>query len=76
MNEKEMNEIVEKFIGGLTNEQKEKAMSCENMDEFMKLAGEWGLELPDELVTGVAGGEARLMNDGLFKRLKRFLKLA
>ena len=56
MNEKEMNEIVEKFIGCLTDEQKEKAMSCENMDEFMKLAGEWGVELPDEIVEAVAGG--------------------
>ena len=76
MNEKEMNEIVEKFIGGLTDEQKEKAMSCENMDEFKKLAGEWGLELPDELVTGVAGGGAKLMNDDLLKMLKRSFKLA
>lgn len=26
------------------------------MDEFIKLAGEWGIELPDEIVEAVSGG--------------------
>ena len=40
----------------LTDEQKEKAKACKSADELMKLAGEWGIELPDELVDQIAGG--------------------
>ncbi len=40
----------------LTDEQKEKAKACKNMDEMMALAGEWGVELPDEVLDAVAGG--------------------
>ena len=47
-----MNGIFNKF----TDDQKEQAKTCKNMDEFMKLAGEWGIELPDELLYNVAGG--------------------
>ena len=47
---------LEGIINKLTDEQKEKAKACKNMDEFMKLAGEWGIELPDELVDNVGGG--------------------
>ena len=75
MDEKKLEETLNGICDKLSAEQREKAMACENLDEFMKLAGEWGLELPDELVTGVAGGQVKLMNDGLFKKLKRFLKL-
>ncbi len=77
MNEKEMNEIVEKFIGGLTDEQKAQVKTCNSLQEVVDLAGNWeGCELPDELVTGVAGGGAKLMNDDLLNKLKRYLKLA
>ena len=55
-----MDEKMKKVLDGvfekLTDEQKEKAKACKNADEFMKLAGEWGIELPDELVGDVAGG--------------------
>lgn len=47
-----MNGILEK----ITDEQKEQAKACKDMDEFMKLAGEWDIELPDELTDIVAGG--------------------
>ncbi len=40
----------------LTDEQKEKAKACKSVDELMKLAGEEGIELPDEMLDAVAGG--------------------
>ena len=40
----------------LTDEQKEKAKQCKTMDELMALAGEWGIELPDEALDSIAGG--------------------
>ena len=76
MDEKKLEETMKDIFEKLTDEQKEKAKACKNMDEFMKLAGEWGIELPDELVTGVAGGQVKLMSNDLFKKIKRFLKLS
>ena len=40
----------------LTDEQKEKAKACKTTDELLKLAGEEGIELPDEVMDAVAGG--------------------
>ena len=55
-----MNEKKEEAFKGiddnLTDEQKEKAKACKTMDELMTLAGEWGVELPDEVLDAVAGG--------------------
>ncbi len=51
-----MNDTLKMLLDNLTDDQKEKVKACKNMDEFMKLAGEWGLELPDELVDNVGGG--------------------
>ena len=55
MDEK-MKETMKGIYDSLTDEQKEQAKTCKNMDDFMKLAGEWGIELPDELADAVAGG--------------------
>ena len=56
-----MDEKLKKAMAGiyedLTDEQKEQAKKCKNMDEMMKLAGEWGIELPDEMLDAVAGGQ-------------------
>lgn len=55
-----MDEKMEKAMKGiyenLTDEQKEKANACKTSDELMKLAGEWGIELPDDALEAVAGG--------------------
>ena len=51
-----MKEVLDGVFEKLTDEQKEKAKGCKDADEFMKLAGEWGIELPDELADAVAGG--------------------
>ena len=56
MDEKKLEDTMKDIFEKLTDEQKEKAKACKNMDEFMKLAGEWGIELPDELVDNVGGG--------------------
>ena len=58
MDEKKLEETMKDIFEKLTDEQKEKAKACKNMDELIKLAGEWGIELPDELVSAVAGGFA------------------
>lgn len=55
MDEK-MKEVMKGIYENLTDEQKEKAKGCKNLDELMKLAGEWGIELPDEALDAVAGG--------------------
>ncbi len=52
----ELNEALKGLWGSLTDEQKEKAKECKNMDELAALAGKLGVELPDELLNSVAGG--------------------
>ena len=56
-----MDEAMKKAMAGiyatLTDEQKEQAKKCKTMDELMMLAGEWGIELPDEMLDAVAGGQ-------------------
>ena len=54
MDEKQRNH--ERYFENLTDEQKEKAKSCKSVDELMKLAGEWGFELPDDLSGMITGG--------------------
>lgn len=40
----------------LTDEQKERAKACKTTDELVKLAGEEGIELSDEMIEAAAGG--------------------
>ena len=55
MDEK-MKDVINAIYEHLTEKQKAKAKACKNSDELMKLAGEWGIELPDEVLEAVAGG--------------------
>ena len=55
MDEK-MKAIMDSVYENLTDEQKEKAKQCKTSDELMALAGEWGIELPDEALDHVNGG--------------------
>ena len=55
MDEK-MKETLKGIYENLTDEQKAKAKACKSPDELMKLAGEWGIELPDDMIDAVAGG--------------------
>ncbi|MCR5025144.1 MAG: hypothetical protein K6A90_12545 [Lachnospiraceae bacterium] len=52
----ELNEALKEIWDSLTDEQKEEAKNCENMDELINLAGKYRIELPDELLENVAGG--------------------
>ena len=61
-----MKEIMDGICENLTDEQKKKAKQCKTMDELMALAGEWGLELPDEALDAVAGGGCRNCNECRF----------
>lgn len=49
-------EAVKAVYEHLTDEQKEKAKACNNVDELMNLLGDWGVELPDDLSEIVNGG--------------------
>ena len=62
MDEK-MKEVMKGIYDNLTDEQKEKAKACKTTDEMMALAGEWGLELPDEALDAVAGGGCGTCSD-------------
>jgi hypothetical protein len=55
----ELNKALEGMWDSLTDEQKIKAKECKSMDELMLLAGKFGVELPDEMLTCVAGGATR-----------------
>ena len=63
MDEK-MKEAMKDIYENLTDEQKEKAKACKNSDELMKLAGEWGIELPDEVLGAIAGGVTWIAEPG------------
>ena len=57
MDEK-MKELIGKIYETLTDEQKERAKECKSMKELMDFAGKEGLELPDEVLDAVSGGES------------------
>lgn len=56
MEEKKFNEILEKVLAGLTDEQKAKAAECKNEGELCELLEKIGVALPDELLDSAAGG--------------------
>ena len=66
----ELNRAIRGMWDSLTDEQKEKAKKCQNMDELMLLAGRLGIELPDEMLDTVAGGRARLLPGGGYEPRK------
>ena len=56
MEEKKFNEILEKVLAGLTDEQKAKAAECKDEGELCELLEKMGVALPDELLDSAAGG--------------------
>ena len=56
MEEKKLNELLKGIWDSLTDEQKEKIRACKTAQEAIALAGEEGIELPDEILDAVAGG--------------------
>ena len=61
---KKIAEVLKGIYDSLTDEQKEKAKKCKTMDELLKLAGEEGIELPDEVLDAAAGGVVVDIKDG------------
>lgn len=55
------NAEIRKFIDNMTEEQKELARKCKTPEEFMKLAADEMIELSDEQLKMVAGGEDPLV---------------
>ncbi len=55
-NSSNMEEIMQSIRDKLSDEQKAKAESCKTIDEFMQLAKNEAIELPDELMAQVIGG--------------------
>ena len=51
-----LNAALKGIYDSLTDEQKAKAKACKTMEELTALAAKEGIELPDELLEGVAGG--------------------
>ncbi len=58
MENEKVQEIAQKILDQIPDEQKEKALECETLEDLVNLAGETGAELPDELMDEVGGGFA------------------
>lgn len=52
----ELNRVLAEIWDSLTDEQKARAKQCGSIDELTALAGEIGIELPNEILDAVAGG--------------------
>ena len=48
---------LEEFSKQLTDDQKAKIKQCKNLNDFMKVVGDEGIALPDELLEHVSGGD-------------------
>lgn len=57
MDQQKMKERMTNLLNSLTDEQKEKVKACKDMNELTALLGQMGVELPDELLDAVAGGQ-------------------
>lgn len=56
MDEKKAIEFFNRIYEMLNEEQKAKAQKCETAEEFLGIAGDAGVSLPDGLLDGISGG--------------------
>ena len=56
MEKEKLDELQGGIYESLTEEQKEKVKACQTPEELIALAGEEGIELPDEALDAVTGG--------------------
>ena len=54
--DEQLNKALEELMGSLTDEQKEKARTCETRKELLELIDGWGVELPEAVLDEIAGG--------------------
>ena len=64
MDDRKLNELLNKALASLTEEQKEKAKACRTAKELLDLLAEAGVELPDDALDKVAGGVESDVQDG------------
>ncbi len=57
MDDKKLNELLNKALASLTEEQKKKAKTCRTAKELLDFLAEAGIELPDEALDKVSGGK-------------------
>ncbi len=57
MDDKKLNEQLNKALASLTDEQKAKAKACKTVKELLDYLSAEGVELPDEVLEKVAGGD-------------------
>ena len=57
MDDKKLNELLNKALASLTEEQKKKAKACRTAKELLDFLAEAGIELPDEALDKVSGGK-------------------
>ena len=60
MDEEKFDALLLSVMDGLSDEQKEKVNACRTAAALMGVLAEAGAALPDELLDGVAGGEASI----------------
>ena len=58
MEDKKLNEFLGELYDSFDESMKKKAEGCKKPDELLKLAGEAGIEIPDEFLDLAAGGVA------------------
>ena len=63
MDDRKLNELLNKALASLTEEQKKKAKACKTAKELLDLLTESGVELPDEALDMVAGGVSDIIAD-------------
>ena len=57
MDNKKLNELLKGIFESLTEEQKKKAAACKTFEELTAFLTNEGVELPDELLDAVSGGQ-------------------
>ena len=57
MDDKKLNELLNKALASLNDEQKKKAKACKTAKELIDYLAEADAELPDDVLDAVAGGD-------------------
>ena len=67
MENKSLSERMAQILNGLSEEQKEKVRACKDPKELVALLSDMGVELPDELLDGVAGGVIYRVHEHIYR---------
>ena len=71
MDNEKLTAILNKIYDSMNDEQKAEARKCKSGAEFLELVQKSGIELPDELLEGAAGGITKemvaVLEDAMYK---------